>query len=577
MNVSRRSMLRGAALATSAAVAPKVTAKVIAPRDEFPELPILDEKQSGHLRHFRNILMLPDGEWGAMAGNDPTRAGDHTGFQYQLSGMAHGLAQAFAHRMPAAPGFFRKDMDAAVQKLLHPDVWSYWFAMSQGNPNWNPSLSEPQRPWWDPVVKENIMYSGHLNHVAALYGYLFNDSKYDDVGSIAFQGFQANGFGKGRVEYSLHSLNDTIYWQFVENGFMGVACMPNWVFVTCSQFPLWGLKWQDARLGGSRADDAVASHFNAWRRKGGYAQGKETPFLWMAAQDRLVPQLTPSGDEAGGHDGTFFMSSSWSYWALHAANPQYAASVYDQITAASVGEDDKGRLVVLHEREMAKGADRFGRGADVLATGRRTRAKPYSEKDHRHAGIWGWTSLILSERNDPRLKEILAYADENMNPTWRDGGLFYPRNEQTWEDGRFVGVSPTSGNANFGYARLNVEDGLQKLYNLKWDETHFSQPNLSDVSRDVDVVRARFLPQQNVLVLSLRPPKGSSGGIARLEISNVQRGSQAWTLSLDGDPVAAGDSTSVRHSVLRKTAFEGDKLIIEAPVERISTFALRWT
>jgi hypothetical protein len=488
--------------------------------------------------------------------------------------MADAMAQAFVHRLPAAPGFFRADMDAAVQKLLHPDVWSYWFAMSQGSPGWNPALSAPQRPWWDPVVKENIMYSGHLNHVAALYGYLFNDAKYDASDAFSFEGFQANGFGKDRVEYSLPTLNDAIYWQFVENGYMGVACMPNQVFVTCSQFPLWGLKWQDARTGGTRADEAVANHFAAWRRKGGFASGKETPFLWLAAQNRL--ELEPKREDGAGRN--VFMSSSWSYWSLHGTNPDYAASIYDHVTAGSLGVDSRGRPVVLHEREMARGRDRFGRGVEVLANGGRpARAEAYGGPDGRHAGIWGWTSLILSERADPRLAGILDYADENMNPTWSNGGLYYPRNDATWVDDRFVGVSPTSGNANFGYARLNVEDGLRKLYELAWDSDTFAQPALSDISRDVDVVRASFLPERNLLLLSLRPPRSAAGTIARLEISNVRRPGQGWTLTQDGDTVAAGDAVSVQHSSLRKAVFEDGKLLLEAPVERTTTFALRWT
>jgi hypothetical protein len=59
-------------------------------------------------------------------------------------------------------------------------------------------------------------------------------------------------------------------------------------------------------------------------------------------------------------------------------------------------------------------------------------------------------------------------------------------------------VALTSGNADFAYARLNVPGGLHSLYNSQWGDEHFSEPTLSDISRNVDVVRAKFVPEKTL-------------------------------------------------------------------------------
>lgn len=571
---TRRSVLGAAATtAAVASVATRAVARVVEPAHEFSSLPKLSEAQSGHLRHFRNTLALPDGDWGTMTSDDPMHVGDWTGYQYQLSGMAHTMAQAHYHRMPNAPGFFRADMDRVVQKMLLPEVWQYWFSVSQGSPLFNPGQAEPRKPFWDPIVKENIFYSGHLNHTAALYAYLFNDAKYDEPGSFTFANRQSFGFGPAKVEYGLKSVNDAIYWQFVENGHMGVACQPNAVFLGCSQFPLWGMKWQDARLGGTRADEAVASHIAAWKRFGGFELGKETPFLWLQAQNILATD-DPKGFAVKGAPA--MTAGNWSQWILNATMPEYARSTYEFVADASLAREPDGSVIVVDPHQMGKPGERFARGYEIHAG----RAAPAIDKkpgkNIAYAGIWGWTALTISEHQDPRLQDLLAYVDANMNPTWRDGGLYYPIRDETWVDGKFVGVTPTSGNVNYAYARMNVEGGLRKLYESKWGAEHFAEPNLSDVSRDVDVVRGQFVAEKQALVVTVRPPRGAKASLASLQFSNLARQGQAWTLAVDGKVAAKGNGTELHNASLRNTAFKNGKLSFQAPIERETTFVVRF-
>ena len=80
-----------------------------------------------------------------------------------------------------------------------------------------------------------------------------------------------------------------------------------------------------------------------------------------------------------------------------------------------------------------------------------------------------------------------------MAPTWRDGGLYYPRNDALADDdGNRTEVEPMTGNVLLGYARLNVPDGLLgPLQPAVGTGAHFTEPALTAVERDVEVSRPR--------------------------------------------------------------------------------------
>jgi hypothetical protein len=107
----------------------------------------------------------------------------------------------------------------------------------------------------------------------------------------------------------------------------------------------------------------------------------------------------------------------------------------------------------------------------------------------------GWVAAWATEMGDTAtLHGILAHADRFMAPTWRDGGLYYPRNDvKTDADGHRTEIEPMTGNVLLGYARLNVADGLHELYQRPWGPEHFAEPALTEVGRDVEVSRAEVV------------------------------------------------------------------------------------
>lgn len=83
------------------------------------------------------------------------------------------------------------------------------------------------------------MYSGHLLLMVALYGMLFDSDDYEKEGSLTFNWNPIFwGLGPEKFEYSRKSIQDVILKEMEKNGWVGVCCEPNMVFVVCNQFPV---------------------------------------------------------------------------------------------------------------------------------------------------------------------------------------------------------------------------------------------------------------------------------------------------------------------------------------------------
>lgn len=57
-------------------------------------------------------------------------------------------------------------------------------------------------------------------------------------------------------------------------------------------------------------------------------------------------------------------------------------------------------------------------------------AAPYTKP------TFGYVAQWLSELGRPELDGLLKYADEQLNPVRENGGLFYERNDQPYDEGR---------------------------------------------------------------------------------------------------------------------------------------------
>lgn len=225
---------------------------------------MLNDAQLGHLRHWDNLSRQLPHDWSLMQGKGQGED-DFGSFRFQLAYMIYGLALAHRHRLPAAPGLFRPTMQRLIDKLLLPEVWMYWRDVSRGGAVFNAHLGDRLGEEWNPVVRDNIMYSAYVQSSALLHDQLFDDARYASPGSLTFRHWSFFWGGEEkRFEYDRTSLNDHLYWQMVENGYLGVACEPNCVFQICNQPAILGFRLHDMITGDSRADDVVAGYEKAW-------------------------------------------------------------------------------------------------------------------------------------------------------------------------------------------------------------------------------------------------------------------------------------------------------------------------
>lgn len=122
---------------------------------------------------------------------------------------------------------------------------------------------------------------------------------------------------------------------------------------------------------------------------------------------------------------------------------------------------------------------------------------------------WGCFTQMLSElgKHD-ELRDLLDYADAKLKPTWENGGLFYPRNDQLWDsDCNLTHMEPHSGNSGIACARLNVEDGQRKMWENPWTKVLLaSRPWIDDISYadGVDFLRAIWDQESRAMVVTLR-------------------------------------------------------------------------
>ncbi|WP_051735652.1 hypothetical protein [Streptomyces sp. NRRL B-3229] len=473
---------------------------------------ILTAQQTGHLRHFDNLSRQLPNDWSLMQARTHGQDGFNA-YRYQLAYMAYALALTHVHRLPAAPGLFQPAIQRLIDKLLLPEAWMYWRDTGRGGGLLNPRMTDATDQDWDPVVRDNIMYSAYVQSMALLHDYLFDTDRYAEPGSLTFRFWTMHwGGDEKRFPYDRDSLNDHIYWQLVQNGYLGVACEPNCVFQICIQPAILGFRLHDLITGGKRAEETVAAYERAWADFG--RLGENGHYNVMVLKDSKV---------LIGNDGPAAQMDGWCGSLMNMWNREFVHEHYPRQIADYLVHGPDGTLSVPPASPADMNGQEVARDSD---------------------GNFGWLAVWASEMGDERTRDgLLAHADRFMNPTRRDGGLYYPRNDTTTDpDGNLVAMGPMTGNVLLGYARLNVPDGLWKLYNRPLPRSRFTEPALTAVDRDVDVSRAEVV--DGALHTRLRCTREVSGD-GTVTISGIA-GRGRWTVTVDGQPAARIDGTTVR-------------------------------
>lgn len=493
---------------------------------------MLDDKTHGHLHHIVNLSRQLPGDWSDMGPYDPSQEGDDA-YRYQLAYMTYALALAQHQHTPAWRELWRDTMSRLIAKMMRWEVWGYWELTSRGSKVLDPDLTKLGEGWIDPVVRQNVMYSGHLLMMLGLYEMLYRDGRYDREGALTFQ-FRPvfRGLGPEDFPYDHGKLTRSIFKEFERNDFLGCECEPNAIFVYCNQFPMLGFKHYDLTHGTDFAARTIPKFEESWRRRSsmfGNDAKADLPIFYRKRQGDVIYEESNENNEG-------ITAVTWAS-VMHAWAPDYVERVYP-----------KGRDQIV--RPMRDGS------LGVNLAGYFERYRAYQKTPGHHATdpmmvgvhIFGTLALAAAEVGDTAtLEGLLAYAERYMSPTWKNGGYFYPRNDDLGGDGYTTALV---GNALIAGARLCGKDGFSKLYNEPWSEADLARPELCDVDFPaVEVREACYLDAGRTLKLVLAPGRATDElrrvSIARLDLSRTHNlevdGRAALTIGGERISVVEGD------------------------------------
>ncbi|KAF9873017.1 hypothetical protein CkaCkLH20_09527 [Colletotrichum karsti] len=461
----------------------------------------LDRLQAGHLRHIHNLASLPDGEWHHMGSQEPQQE-FLDAFRYQLAQMSYAASVAHYHRLPAARSLFKPLIRQLIQKMLHPTVWGYWYLTSQSGSFVDPGRTELRKPWADPVIEENIMYSGHLLLMTSLYAMLFDDDEFEKPGSLTFRWAPLFwGFGPQEFHYDNRSLQKGIVDQMERNNWVGVCCEPNSVFVVCNQFPIIAMRYNDVRDNTSVVKEVLAKYEPAVK-KHGLIRSDGTYAEWLYLKQGQIEQ--PKGVQ----------TVAWANAFMNAWNSEIIYGLYEKQVKGFVTNIDGKVELQLPEigwayRRIAEERDVGNNDSFVLELAREEASKEKPAPFPYTSPVLGYVVQWLSELGKTaELQGLLDTADANLQPTWENGGLFYPRNDRRFNDeGNWTHMDPFTGNAGIAYARLNVQDGQKIMWDNPRSQEYFqSQPWIDGVELGdgIDCLRSVWDADAGALVLTMQ-------------------------------------------------------------------------
>jgi len=479
MTLSRRNLL---ALPAALCFSGTGTARESAQLGDHPSL---DDKQLGHLRFISNIAKRRHNDWSLMDSDEPGQ-GNFDAYRYQLAMMAYTVHLANYHYTPAWREVHQSTSEKLVEKMMRFDVWSFWENVSRGAKQFDPSLAAMSEGWRDPVIKQNIMYSGHLFQMVTTYAMLYDSSRYEQAGALTFDfDPKARGMGREQFVYDTPRLAEVLRNQFAANGWAGIECEPNAIFVECNQHPMLGFKLLDQRKGTAYFPEVSAQYMKVFEEQQFFHPENGSSMLFkMVKQGRKVPAQLAWND---GWAGTF----------LHAWAPQKVREVYPKLRGKYVVRQADGTAVIP-----------FAKASDAWSWGN------------------GFIAVLAAETGDVETaRAMLAYADRHWSPTWVDGGLHYPRNDDfETVPGRGNGiperfssprVNTLTGNGLLGLARMNPGQGLFSMFERPWTREHFSKPYISGVAYpQVQVARAVYDDAKRALVVRLRPERSVNTGFS---------------------------------------------------------------
>ena len=254
------------------------------------------------------------------------------------------------------------------------------------------------------------------------------------------------------------------------------------------------MRYNDIRNGTNLINDVLIKYKAAWKAKGMTDESGRFLEMYRVKQGVRIP-------------GSSICFTAWASAFMNAWNSDVIHSSYKDVSKGFISHLSPTDAVVnppvvAHAIRQISAKDNVD--ADSLETIARAKAlAPTLDVFTFNAftrPTWGYVFQWVSEVGDTgTLTALLNHADENMKPSWENGGLYYPRSMGSDEE-----MDPYTGNVAVGYARLNVPDGQKKMWEGAWTKEFLDHRPYIDgieLGQGVDWIRGEWLEEKDAMVM----------------------------------------------------------------------------
>ena len=354
--------------------------------------PYLDNETIGLFRNVAAAVQGPPDVWDEVHWQKALLDGLAEGgdvmapLRYIIAFSAYSVAQAAA-LVPAYPGPYQVALEGFVDRMLQPAAWQDWLTVWGGT---------------TPLGPDNIMWTGHLSLMMALYRHRFGDDRYESPVAFGLPGGPS-------FETDAHSLADWLAAQAdgAKDGAgdptWSIPCEPGRIFVPCNTPHRVAQRLFDRQWGTAYA--ASDATWLAWVREQMLDPPTQVlhdlywPFgRWEPVDGGKPPEVEPR--LSGIYNG-------WSIWFIDALDPDWAAALYTAYLAHFV---------------VTEGPTPFGDDVTMVADRSGTTGLVGYALD---VGATGFGMVLAREMGDTPLADALVATWRALfgDPAWIDDGV----------------------------------------------------------------------------------------------------------------------------------------------------------
>lgn len=364
------------------------------------------------LRYLMDLALQPMDRWDGFFFVRPEQFREGA-VRYQLNFVSYAAAMYAYTRTPAFTGYLAEAQRNMIERMTHKPVWSYWSLENLwGNLRWNP----------DPVVDDNVMYSGYLGLMLGLYETHTGDRRYHEPGCLELRWSRRTSY-----HHDFGSVTEALVDNFARSRTGQFPCEPNWIYPMCNTFGVNSLLVYD-RLQSTRHAEPVVDRLRESYDSGDYCEpdGRLT-----AARSEYFGFRHPMVGNMGDGITTYFLNPivpeiGRRTWWLNETFHLDGRGSHGDPRHRSWNLVDPGNYGVFTDRftraVLAANAREYGddAGADALVASLGPRLVE-ADGAQRYRGLSVWGNLYLAMTQFGREDSFRGLVRDGFPDAWRTG------------------------------------------------------------------------------------------------------------------------------------------------------------